>query len=233
MPSLWKRIVFSFASILCIGSVALLVVALCTERWITGTILCQTGVDLVNASNPELAQFTGEIYFGLFQGGKTRKCGLGSRRSKIFIFPKLVRKINGGLHMIVIFFIFIAIGFAVVSLAFCIYNARKVPYQSMKGPLGLYLWNLIAALFGSLGFACFIASMRHHRLTERVANFQENLFRLVVLEEHLGFSFWLCVASAVTHGANILVVASSKIHLPKIQTKKPEEPTVTGDDLLY
>lgn len=62
----------------------LLVVALSTERWITATILCQTGVDLVNASNPELEQFTGDIYYGLFQGGKTRKCGLGSRRFKIY-----------------------------------------------------------------------------------------------------------------------------------------------------
>lgn len=84
MPTLWKRIVFSVGSILSIGSVVLLVVALSTECWITATILCQTGVDLVNASKPELEQFTGDIYYGLFQGGKTRKCGLGSRRFKIY-----------------------------------------------------------------------------------------------------------------------------------------------------
>ncbi|KAA0722411.1 Clarin-2 [Triplophysa tibetana] len=233
MPTLWKRIVFSFGSILSIGSVVLLVVALSTERWITGTSLCQTGVDLVNASSPELEQFTGHIYYGLFQGGKTRRCGLGIRHSKIYLFPNLIKKINGGLHMVIIFFIFIAIGFALVSLAFCIYNARKVPYQSMKGPLGLYLWNFIAALFSTMGLACFLAAVQCHDLTERVANHKESLFRLVILEESLGFSFWLCVASAVTHCANILVVASSKIHLPKIQTKKPEEPTATGDDFLY
>uniref|UniRef100_A0A8C2CIK0 Clarin 2 n=1 Tax=Cyprinus carpio TaxID=7962 RepID=A0A8C2CIK0_CYPCA len=220
MPTLWKQIVFSFASVLSIGSVVLLVVALATERWITGTTLCQTGVDLVNASSPELEQFTGHIYYGLFQGGKTRRCGLGIRRSKIYIFPKLIKKINSGLHMIIIFFLFIAIGFAVVSLAFCIYNARKVPYQSIKGPFGLYIWN-------------FIAAIQCHRLTEHVANYRESLFTLVILEENLGFSFWLCVASAVTHIVNILVVASSKIHLPKIQTKKPEEPTATVDDFLY
>ncbi|KAI2668632.1 Clarin-2 [Labeo rohita] len=191
MPTLWKQIVFSFASILSIGSVVLLVVALSTERWITGTTLCQTGVDL------------------------------------------LIKKINSGLHMIIIFFLFTAIGFAVVSLAFCIYNARKVPYQSIKGPFGLYIWNFIAALFSAMGFACFLAAIQCHRLTEHVANYRESLFTLVILEENLGFSFWLCVASAVTHGANILVVASSKIHLPKIQTKKPEEPTATGDDFLY
>lgn len=84
-----------------------------------------------------------------------------------------------------------------------------------------------------MGFACFLAAVQCHDLTEHVANYKESLFRLVILEESLGFSFWLCVASAVTHGANILVVASSKIHLPKIKTKKPEEPTATGDDFLY
>ncbi|XP_067261486.1 clarin-2 isoform X2 [Chanodichthys erythropterus] len=231
MPTLWKQIVFSFASILSIGSVVLLVVALSTERWVTGTTLCQTGVDLVNASNPELEQFTGHIYYGLFQGGKTRRCGLGIRRSKIYIFPKLIKKINSGLHMIIIFFLLIAIGFAVVSLAFCIYNARKVPYQSIKGPFGLYIWNFIAG--NAMGFACFLAAIQCHRLTEHVANYRESLFTLVIREENLGFSFWLCVASSVTHGANILVVASSKIHLPKIQTKKPEEPSATGEDFLY
>lgn len=84
MPSLWKRITFSVASVLCVGSVVLLVVALSTERWVTGRILCKTGAEIVNASHPEMEQFIGNIYYGLFQGGKSKKCGLGTRRSKIF-----------------------------------------------------------------------------------------------------------------------------------------------------
>lgn len=74
---------------LCVGSVVLLVVALSTERWVTGRILCKTGAEIVNASHPELEQFIGDIYYGLFQGGKTKKCGLGNRRSKIYSRIKL------------------------------------------------------------------------------------------------------------------------------------------------
>ncbi|XP_071374077.1 clarin-2 [Centroberyx affinis] len=233
MPSLWKRITFSVASVLCIGSVTLLFVALSTERWVTGRILCKTGVDIVNASAPELDQFIGSIYYGLFQGGKTKKCGLGNRRSKIYIFPKLVRTLNSGLHMMVILFLLAAMGFALVSLSFCIYNARKVPYQSIKGHKGLYLWNFIAGLFGTLGVLCFLAAMRHHSLTERVANYRENLFRLSVLDDSLDWSFWLGVASVVTHVAVCGVVAMSRIKLPKPQSKKPEEPTISALDLLY
>ncbi|XP_029997185.1 clarin-2 [Sphaeramia orbicularis] len=233
MPSLWKRITFSVASVLCIGSLVLLVVALSTERWITGRILCKTGAEIVNASHPELEQFTGDIYYGLFQGGKTKRCGLGRRHSKIYIFPKLVRTLNGGLHMMVILFLLVAIGFATVSLSFCIYNARKVPYQSIKGHKGLYLWNCIAASFGSLGVLCFLAAMKHHNLTERVANYGENLFVLVILSDSLDMSFWLGVASIGTHFAVCGVVAMSRIKLPKPEIKKPEEPTISALDMLY
>ncbi|XP_037545872.1 clarin-2 [Nematolebias whitei] len=233
MPSLWKRVTFSAASVLCFGSAALLVVALSTERWVTGRILCQTGVDIVNASHPELDQFVGDIYYGLFQGGKTKKCGLGSRRSKIYIFPNLVQTLNGGLHVMVILFLLAAVGFALVSLSFSVYNTRKVPYQSIKGHKGLYLWNLTAALFGALGVLCFLAAMRHHGLTERVANYRENLFVLVVLDDTLDWSFWLGVGSVGTHFAVCGVVAMSRIKLPKPEIKKPEEPTISAVDLLY
>ncbi|XP_015239344.1 PREDICTED: clarin-2 [Cyprinodon variegatus] len=233
MPSLWKRITFSVASALCLCSVVLLVGALSTERWVIGRILCKTGVDIVNASSPELEQFIGDIYYGLFQGGKTKRCGLGNRRSKIYIFPKLVQTLNGGLHMMVILFLLLAVGFALVSLSFCIYNARKVPYQSIKGHKGLYLWNFIAALFGALGLLCFLAAVKHHRLTERVANYRENFFVLEVLEDTLDWSFWLGVGSIVTHFAVCGMVAMSRIKLPKPEIKKPEEPTISALDLLY
>ncbi|XP_028312819.1 clarin-2 [Gouania willdenowi] len=233
MPSLWKRITFSVASVMCVGSAVLLVVALSTERWVRGRILCKTAAELVNASRPELDQFTGNIYYGLFQGGKTKQCGLGTRRSKIYIFPKLVRTMNGGLHMMVIVFLLLAMGFALVSLSFCIYNARKVPYQSIKGHKGLYLWNTIAALFGALGVLCFLAAVRHHRLTDRVANYRESFFVLIVLEDNLDWSFWLGVGSIVTHVAVCGVVAMSRIKLPKKEVKKPEEPTISALDLLY
>ncbi|TWW58813.1 clarin-2 isoform X1 [Takifugu flavidus] len=233
MPSLWKRITFSFASVLCVGSVALLVVALSTEQWVTARILCKTGAEIVNASHPELEQFIGDIYFGLFQGRKAKRCGLGKRRSRIHIFPKLVQSINGGLHMMVILFLLVAMGFALVSLSFCIYNARKVPYQSIKGYKGIYLWNCIAAFFVGLALLCFLAAMRHHRLTERVANFRETLFVLVVLEDRLDWSFWLGLGSVATHFAICGVVAMSRIKLPKPEIKKPEEPTISSLDLLY
>ncbi|KAK0140325.1 Clarin-2 [Merluccius polli] len=135
--------------------------------------------------------------------------------------------------MMVIFFLLAAIGFALVSLSFCIYNARRVPYQSIKGHKGLYLWNVIAALFGALGVLCFLAALRHHRLTERIANHKEILFQLTVLDDRLDWSFWLGVASVATHVAVCGVVAMSRIKLPKAEKKEPEQPVISALDLLY
>lgn len=112
-------------------------------------------------------------------------------------------------------------------------NCESYFFQFLIIHLSNLFQSLLSALFSAMGFACFLAAIQCHQLTKHVANYRESLFTLVILEENLGFSFWLCVASAVTHGANILVVASSKIHLPKIQTKKPEEPSATGEDFLY
>lgn len=75
--------------------------------------------------------------------------------------------------------------------------------------------------------------MRHHSLTERVANYEENLFVLQVLDERLDWSFWLAVGSFAAHFTVCAVVAMSRIKLPKPEIKKPEEPTVSALDLLY
>lgn len=84
----------------------------------------------------------------------------------------------------------------------------------------------------ALAIASFMAEVQFHGLTERIANFQERLFKFVVLEEQYEQSFWICVASASAHAANLVVVAISQIPLPKITTKI-EEATVTAEDILY
>lgn len=82
MPGCFKKTLFALASLISFVSFILIVVAMGTPKWITGKILCKTGADLVNATDPELVKFIGEIYYGLFQGGKIRQCGLGGRRSQ-------------------------------------------------------------------------------------------------------------------------------------------------------
>ncbi|XP_078535102.1 clarin-2 [Lissotriton helveticus] len=232
MPGCFKKTLFSMVSALSFASFLTITVAMGTQKWMTGKILCQTGVDLVNASDPELHKFVGDIYYGLFQGGKVRQCGLGGRRSKFTIFPHLVKKLNAALHVTIILFLCTAMSFSLVSFGFCIHNIIKVPYRSIKGPAGICLWNVFAGIFIVLAVTSFVAAVHLHRLTERIANFRENVFKFVVLEEQYQSSLWLCVGSAVTHAVNLLLIAATRIHLPKFKTKT-EEANVTAEDIMY
>uniref|UniRef100_A0A8D2ML07 Clarin 2 n=1 Tax=Zonotrichia albicollis TaxID=44394 RepID=A0A8D2ML07_ZONAL len=172
MPGCFKKTLFALASLISFVSFILIVVAMGIPKWMTGKILCKTGADLVNATDPELVKFIGEIYYGLFRGGKIRQCGLGGRRSKF------------------------------------------------------------TSAFVVLGVTSFMAAVKLHHLTERIANFRENVFRFVILEERFEDCFWICVASATAHAVNLLLIAISEIHFPKIKTKT-EEVNVTAEDIMY
>ncbi|XP_052498355.1 clarin-2 [Budorcas taxicolor] len=232
MPGWFKKAWYGLASLLSFSSFILTIVALALPRWLSGKILCQTGVDLVNATDPELVKFIGDIYYGLFRGCKVRQCGLGGRQSQFTIFPHLVKELNAGLHVTVLLLLFLALVLALVSMGFAILNMVQVPYRAVNGPGGICLWNVLAGGVMALAIASFMTSVKFHDLTERIANFQERLFRFVVVEEQYEECFWICVASASAHATNLVVVAISQIPLPEIKAKI-EEATVTAEDILY
>ncbi|XP_045853886.1 clarin-2 [Meles meles] len=232
MPGWFKKAWYGLASLLSFSSFILIVVALAAPHWLSGKILCQTGVDLVNATDPELVKFIGDIYYGLFRGCKVRQCGLGGRQSQFTIFPHLVKELNAGLHVTILLLLFLALALDLVSMGFAILNMIQVPYRAVNGPGGICLWNVLAGGVVALAITSFMAAVKFHDLTERIANFQERLFRFVVVEERYEESFWICVASASAHAVNLVVVAISQIPLPEIKTKI-EEATVTAEDILY
>ncbi|KAL0596537.1 Clarin-2 [Plecturocebus cupreus] len=232
MPGWFKKAWYGLASLLSFSSFILIIVALVVPHWLSGKILCQTGVDLVNATDRELVKFIGDIYYGLFRGCKVRQCGLGGRQSQFTIFPHLVKELNTGLHVMILLLLFLALALALVSMGFAILNMIQVPYRAVNGPGGICLWNVLAGGVVALAIASFVAAVKFQDLTERIANFQERLFQFVVVEEQYEASFWICVASASAHAANVVVVAISQIPLPEIKTKM-EEATVTAEDILY
>ncbi|XP_007955551.1 clarin-2 [Orycteropus afer afer] len=148
------------------------------------------------------------------------------------VFPHLVKELNTGLHVTILLLLLLALALALVSTGFAILNMIQVPYRAVNGPGGICLWNVLAGGVVALAITSFMAAVKFHDLTERIANFQEKLFLFVVVEEEYEESFWICVASASAHAANLVVVAISQIPLPEIKTKI-EEATVTAEDILY
>lgn len=60
------------------------------------------------------------------------------------VFPDLLKVIPASIHVGVILFCTVLIIFALVGAGFFMFNAFGSPYETLHGPVGLYLWSFIA-----------------------------------------------------------------------------------------
>ncbi|XP_069753994.1 clarin-1 [Narcine bancroftii] len=227
-----KRGIFCGGALLSFASALTALVALATQSWVQGSLLCQTGVQLVNASGPELEKFIGTIRYGIFHGQRLRQCGLGGRTFRITFFPTLLDAIPAGLHIMVLLFSTAVVVFALVPAAFFLFNAFGRPYETLHGPLGLYLWNAVACSCGFMVMILFTSEVKIHHLSEKIANYKEGNFVFKTHTEKFGYSFWLVFASSMIHCSNILLIRLMGIEFP-FSTTKSTNSSDGGVDLMY
>ncbi|KAK9401216.1 CLRN1: Clarin-1 [Crotalus adamanteus] len=144
MPAQQKKVVFCIAGVFSFACALAIAAAIGTQLWIQGKILCKTGALLVNATGQELDKFIGEIQYGLFYGERVRQCGLGGRPFQFSFFPDLFKIMPASIHVSVILFCLALFVFALIATGFFMYNAFGNPYETLHGPLGLYLWSFIS-----------------------------------------------------------------------------------------
>ena len=61
----------------------------------------------------------------------------------LIVFPDMLDFIPASLHVTVIFFCGVLLLFSSVATAFFMFNAFGSPYETLHGPLGLYLWTFV------------------------------------------------------------------------------------------
>ncbi|XP_005996510.1 clarin-1 [Latimeria chalumnae] len=232
MPTRQKQVLFCTAGVLCFGCALSMAAALGTELWISGSVLCKTGAQLVNASGPELDKFTGDIQYGLFHGQRVRQCGLGGRPQKFSFFPDLLQVIPASIHVTVILFCTVLIVFSLVGAGFFMYNAFGHPYETLHGPMGLYLWNLISCSCGFLVMILFSSEVKLHRLSEKIANYKEDNFIFKSNSDQFQTSFWIILICSLVHFLNCLLIRVAGIQFP-FQKSKDSETTSGAADLMY
>ncbi|XP_076000526.1 clarin-1 [Genypterus blacodes] len=232
MPSRQKRLLFSVSGFL--GLLCALTAAVCTglPQWLSGTVLCRTGAELVNATGPELDKFLGEVSYGLFHGERVKQCGLGGRASRFSFFSDLFQAIPAGLHVAIIIICVVVVLFSSVSCGFSFFNAFGRPYDTLQGPMGLYLWSFICCVCSCLVMILFAAEVKLHHLSERIANFKEVTFVYQAYSEQYGRCFWLFFLIFLLHGLNMLVIRLTGVEFPFQETKAAE---LNGGaaDLMY
>ncbi|XP_044887090.1 clarin-1 isoform X2 [Mauremys mutica] len=232
MPAQQKKVIFCIAGVLSFACALGIAAAVGTQLWIKGTILCKTGALLVNATGPELEKFIGEIQYGLFYGERVRQCGLGGRPFRFSFFPDLLKIIPASIHVSVILFSTVLIVFALVGTGFFMYNAFGNPYETLHGPVGLYLWSFISCSCSCLIMILFSSEVKIHHLSEKIANYKEGSFIFKTHDEQFQDSFWIILVCSLVHFLNVLLIRLAGFEFPF--SKSEESETTTGAvDLMY
>ncbi|XP_029027089.1 clarin-1 [Betta splendens] len=232
MPNRQKQLIFSASGVFGLSCALTAAVATGLPFWVNGTMLCRTGAELVNASGPELDNFLGELSYGLFHGERVKKCGLGGRPSRFSFFPELLNAVPAGLHISVIFFCGVVILFSSVASGLFFFNAFGRPYETLQGPLGLYLWTFISCVCSFLVMILFASEVKLHHLSERIVNYNEVNFVFQTFSERYDRSFWLFFLIFFLHGFNIFLIRLAGIQFP-FQESKGLELSGGAADLLY
>ncbi|XP_058043097.1 clarin-1 isoform X1 [Ahaetulla prasina] len=232
MPAQQKKVVFCIAGVFSFACALAIAAAIGTQLWIQGKILCKTGALLVNATGQELDKFIGEIQYGLFYGERVRQCGLGGRPFQFSFFPELFKIMPASIHVSVILFCLALFVFALIGTGFFMYNAFGNPYETLHGPLGLYLWSFISVSCGFLILILFSSEVKIHHLSEKIANYKEGSFIFKTHSEQFAKSFWIILVCSLVHFMNILLIRLAGFEFPFSKSKNSETPN-GAIDLMY
>uniref|UniRef100_UPI001CD87E34 clarin-1 n=1 Tax=Solea senegalensis TaxID=28829 RepID=UPI001CD87E34 len=148
------------------------------------------------------------------------------------VFPDLVGGFPVGLHVTVVVFCGTVILFSSVATGFFFFNAFGHPYETLQGPMGLYLWSFICCVCSCLVMILFSSEVKLHRLSESIANFNEVNFMFQTHTERYDRCFWLFLIIFLLQALNILLIRLTGIHFPFRENKEAE---LSGGaiDLLY
>ncbi|XP_029796659.1 clarin-1 isoform X1 [Suricata suricatta] len=246
MPSQQKKVIFCMAGVLSFVCALGVVTALGTPLWIKATFLCKTGALLVNASGQELDKFMGEMQYGLFHGEGVRQCGLGARPFRFSLFPDLLKVIPLSIHVNVVLFSTILVVLTMVGTAFFMYNAFGKPFETLHGPLGLYLLSFISVALwapailhlqgegscGCLVMILFASEVKIHHLSEKIANYKEGTYAYKTQSEKYTTSFWVVFICFFSHFLNGLLIRLAGFQFPFAKSKATETTNVAAD-LMY
>ncbi|XP_040205096.1 clarin-1 [Rana temporaria] len=220
MPKLQQKVLFCLAGVLSFSCALAIAAALGIQLWVQGTVLCKTGALLVNATGDELQKFIGEIQYGLFYGQRVKHCGLGGRPTEFSFFPDLLNVIPASMHVSVVIFTTTLVAFALVGTGFFMFNAFGNPFETLHGPVGLYLWCFISCSCGCLVLILFSSEVKLHNLSEKIANYKEGGFLFKTQTEYFGKSFWIVLICTLIHFFNMFLIRLAGYDFPFSKSKE-------------
>ncbi|KAK3096709.1 hypothetical protein FSP39_002596 [Pinctada imbricata] len=106
-------------------------------------------------------------------------------------------------------FMALGIAFSLVYIGFASFNVCAKPIETISGPLGLYMWNVIAIVFCLLAVIIY-AVLYEQKYTKNVMSRSDKI-QGFQSEVSLDYSFYLSVAAMICHVINLYMLMLSGV----------------------
>ncbi|UXI20076.1 U6 snRNA-associated Sm-like protein LSm3 [Sarcoptes scabiei] len=217
-----KRIYIFLTFFVCTASLALLTVSLATHRWILAKPIRSVQInssilDQYHQNSDEdqrtliemPKKFRGLVYFGLFQGTKILNYGLGDRTTIIWLKQEMIRNPNlmsFNLWLLTIVSISLAMIFGLVAAIFSIINTVMTPIEAITGVQGLYLWNILACIFGIGAAILWLVQFRTKLVWNVMTEDEQQDGWTSKNRASLSFSYYAVLVALSLHLLNVLLI---------------------------
>ncbi|KAK5979085.1 hypothetical protein GCK32_006883 [Trichostrongylus colubriformis] len=158
MGATCKKIAIFLSMIFYLASLSFVICACMTDYWIVSEVSNENGVSAVN----------GRVNSGLIGGVREMDWGLGLRYMPFSVFTEIQDGIsfyNRVLWIFILFFMALGVLWICVGIVTSLLSAFVPEEESIAGPIGMYLWSLLALL--SLTASCIIFYIQFQTSVQR------------------------------------------------------------------
>jgi len=253
---LWKRVLIFATFILFSCGIALISTALATDRWFSArptfnssslssivdenrgssVIDDSTTTSLNRFRQGSVVNNENLVHGGLFNGIRMLDFGLGVRSTSFTVRDELRNGdsfMSMGLWVTVILFAVLALLWGVVGIVFALINTVIVPYETITGPLGLYLWSSLAVLCTFISILLFVVQYYTSIFYDVLLKEQSSVGYTSSGSAQFDYSFWMMLGALGAFAANILLLLLSGLETKTKYASNEKETTVDNGVLMY
>ncbi|XP_045424727.1 clarin-3 [Lemur catta] len=226
MPTTEKTITFLSTFFTSLGAFVVICSLLGLQAWITSTITFRD-----SASDGTIS-----LSYGLFHGKGTQELTQGLQEAdKYFaVLGTLNNSSPKTLHLLAVVFLVLSLFAALLSSGLTFYNSISNPYQTCLGPVGVYTWNGLCALFIFVAMMLFVGNTQSNSLSEALLRTLYPTVTSQGMTHRYGHSFWLILLVILLNLLTVVVVIfyQRARHQRKQEQRKPME-SAPRDGILF
>ncbi|XP_004479384.1 clarin-3 isoform X2 [Dasypus novemcinctus] len=151
--------------------------------------------------------------------------GLADSDKDFEVLGKLDNSSQRTLHLLVVLLLVLALATSLLSSGFTFYNSISNPYQTFLGPLGVYIWNGLGAMFIFLTMILFVVNTQSNHLSEELSRILYPTFTLREATHQYGHSFWLMLLIIFLNVITVVIIVfyQKARYQRKQEQRKPME----------